>query len=87
MATGGLEKRIHVWDTRTREHIAAFPGHRGAVTGLAFRDGSLELYSASHDRTVKVWSLNDMAYVDTLFGHQARGCFRRFVLVCFFHKY
>jgi WD40 repeat protein len=40
------------------------------VTGLAFRPGSHTLYSCSYDRSVKIWSLDDAAYVDTLFGHQ-----------------
>jgi len=41
------------------------------VTCLAFREGTHELFSGSLDRSVKLWSLDDMAYVDTLFGHQA----------------
>lgn len=70
--TGGADKRVHVWDTRSRTHVTAFAGHRGAVTGLAFRHGTGQLFSCSEDRTVKIWSLDDMAYVDTLFGHQDR---------------
>jgi len=41
------------------------------VSSLAFRDGTHTLYSAAYDRTIKIWSLDDAAYVDTLFGHQA----------------
>lgn len=41
-----------------------------AITGLAFREGEATLYSASFDRSVKIWSLSEMAYVDTLYGHQ-----------------
>ena len=48
-----------------------FPGHKDAVTGLAFREGTQQLFSASLDRTVKIWSLAERAYVDTLYGHQA----------------
>lgn len=48
-----------------------FSHHRDIVTGLAFRDGTHELYSGSFDRTVKIWSLDDRAYVDTLYGHQS----------------
>ena len=70
--TGGADKRVHVWDTRSMTHVTAFAGHRGAVTGLGFRHGTGQLFSCSEDRTVKVWSLDDMAYVDTLFGHQDR---------------
>ena len=49
----------------------SFPGHKDAVTGLAFREGTHQLFSASLDRSLKLWSLDDMAYVDTLFGHQS----------------
>ena len=51
--------------------LQAFPGHKDAVTGLAFRDGTHQLFSCSLDRSIKIWSLDDMAYVDTLFGHQS----------------
>ena len=37
----------------------------------AFRDKSHELFSGSHDRTVRVWNLDQMAFVEQLFGHQA----------------
>lgn len=43
---------------------------RDAVTALAFRDGTHTLLSGSLDRTVKLWSCDDRAYMDTLFGHQ-----------------
>lgn len=44
--------------------------HRAAVNGLVFRRGTNQLYSCSSDRTVKLWSLDELAYVETLFGHQ-----------------
>lgn len=40
------------------------------VTGLVFRQNSHTLYSCSKDCSVKVWSLNEMSYVETLYGHQ-----------------
>ncbi len=49
----------------------AYPGHRDVVTGLAFREGTHTLISSSYDRTLKLWSLDDSMYVDTLYGHQA----------------
>ena len=36
------------------------------LQGLAFRKGSHDLFSTSHDRSVKVWNLDEMAYVETL---------------------
>lgn len=71
LATGGGDKKLHIYDARSHTFIRSFPGHKDAITGLAFRPGTRELYSGSLDRSVKLWSLDDMAYVDTLFGHQA----------------
>ena len=50
--------------------LQSLPGHRDAISGLAFRQGTHELYSCAFDRTVKLWSCDDATYVDTLFGHQ-----------------
>lgn len=49
----------------------AFPGHRGPVSCLTFRQGTSELFSGSFDRTVKIWNAEDRAYISTLFGHQS----------------
>ena len=45
--------------------------HRSAVSALSFRLGSCELFSASHDRTVKLFDAASKSYVETLFGHTA----------------
>lgn len=71
LATGGLDRHVHLWDTRTREHVQAFPGHRGPVSCLTFRQGTSQLFSGSFDRTIKSWNAEDRTYLDTLFGHQS----------------
>jgi len=40
------------------------------VEGLAFRRGTHDLYSASFDRTVKVWNISESGifYVETLYA-------------------
>ena len=40
------------------------------VQSIAFRLGTTELYSSSFDRTVKVFDLSTLSYIETLFGHQ-----------------
>ncbi|KAI2473761.1 WD40 repeat-like protein [Annulohypoxylon bovei var. microspora] len=70
LVTGGADKRLIVYDAKSLKPLRVFMHHRDAVTGLAFRRGTNQLYSASKDRTVKVWSLDELAYVETLFGHQ-----------------
>ncbi|KAK3325574.1 WD40-repeat-containing domain protein [Apodospora peruviana] len=70
VVTGGTDKRLVVHDAETLTPLRAFTQHRDAVTGLAFRRGTNQLFSSSKDRTVKVWSLDELAYVETLFGHQ-----------------
>ncbi|PKU69362.1 U3 snoRNP-associated protein-like YAOH [Dendrobium catenatum] len=71
LASGGLDRDVHLWDTRTREHIQAFRGHRGPVTCLTFRQGTPQLFSGSFDRTIKLWNVEDRTHMDNLFGHQS----------------
>ena len=44
--------------------------HLDTVTTLAFRGKTNQLFSGSKDRTIKIYSLDELAYVETLFGHQ-----------------
>ncbi|KAI3876414.1 hypothetical protein MKX03_024283 [Papaver bracteatum] len=69
LAAGGLDSHVHLWDTRTRQHIQAFPGHGGPVSCLPFREGASQLISGSYDRTIKLWNVEDRASMDTLYGH------------------
>ena len=75
LATGGLDKRIVVWDVasdgpKTLKPVKVFKHHRDSILSLSFRRGTNQLFSASADRTIKTWSLDNMVYIETLFGHQ-----------------
>ena len=74
LAAGGTGRAVHVWDLRAggqARHLGAMPGHRACITSCAFREGTAELFTGSADRTIKIWNLAEMAYVDTLYGHGA----------------
>lgn len=65
-STGPVSNSCYVY-----KQEGVFTQHRGAVLALAFRRDTATLYSASADRTVKIWSVAPgLAQVDTLFGHQ-----------------
>jgi ribosomal RNA-processing protein 9 len=70
LATGGLDKRLVIWDALTLKPLRVFFQHRDSVMGVSFRRNTHTLYSASADRTIKIFSLDEMTYVETLFGHQ-----------------
>lgn len=70
VATGGKDNRIVVWNSETLEPLKIFKQHRSPVMGLVFRRNTNQMYSCSADRTVKSWSLDELAYIETLFGHQ-----------------
>lgn len=68
VATGGADKRLIIWSADKLKPLRVFTQHRDAVTSLAFRRGTNQLYSSSADRTVKIW--DELSYIETLFGHQ-----------------
>ncbi len=53
-------------DTFLIDFFSIMLGHRAGISGLVFRRGTHTLYSASMDRTVKIWNLDEMSYVETL---------------------
>jgi ribosomal RNA-processing protein 9 len=70
LATGDENARLVIWDAETLTPRKLFTQHRAAITSLSFRRGTEQLFSASADRTIKIWSASELAYIETLFGHQ-----------------
>ncbi|KIK60314.1 hypothetical protein GYMLUDRAFT_167584 [Collybiopsis luxurians FD-317 M1] len=88
LASGSMDKCAGVWDARICRWITGFT-HKDSVSSLSFRTNTNSasasssahtLYTASFDRTVKLWTLpadspvssQNMGYIETLFGHQDR---------------
>ncbi|KAI8868899.1 WD40 repeat-like protein, partial [Ramicandelaber brevisporus] len=73
LASGGADHRICLWDTGEEFlPVKVFQQHRDAITSLVFqrRTDNGVLYSASADRTIKLWNTDELGYIETLFGHQ-----------------
>jgi ribosomal RNA-processing protein 9 len=74
---GRRDATVAVYDIRlsaskTAPSLATtFKGHKGPVTCLAFRTQSNQLFSGSEDRCIRHYSLDEMTYMETLYGHQA----------------
>lgn len=80
LAVGGRDNCVRIFDIRTigkrtspdaASPVTTFEGHKKAVTSLAFRSRTLDLYSGSEDRCIRRHDLNAMTYVETLYGHQS----------------
>uniref|UniRef100_A0A182SBC8 Uncharacterized protein n=1 Tax=Anopheles maculatus TaxID=74869 RepID=A0A182SBC8_9DIPT len=65
-------EEIKVLDGISLTQQNTLKGHSKPVTGVVFRRNSYQLFSCSADRTVKVWSLDEMVYIETLYGHQSQ---------------
>lgn len=66
LAVSDRSHKIFVYDPTTLKKLHTFEGHRGVVTGVVFRKDTHQMFSSSEDRSVKVWSLDEMVYVETL---------------------
>jgi len=70
IASGGRDNFVRIYDSRSDSEIKCFAGHRDAVSSLCFQKDTYTLFSGSFDRCVKHWDLNEMGYIETVFGHQ-----------------
>lgn len=77
LAAGQRDAKVKIYDVRVAgkssggKLVTTFRGHKGPITSLAFRPNTLQLFTASDDRCLRHHNLEEMAYVETLYGHQA----------------
>eukprot|EP01083_Nonionella_stella_P042403 114556_1 len=73
VATGAGDNTVKIWDLRRKEAKYTMAAHAKDVSAVKFQpsDGKF-LVTASHDRTVKVWSGRDFKPLKTLLGHEDR---------------
>lgn len=66
LAVTDKSHKIFIYDPLTLKKLHTFEGHRGIVTSIVLRKDTHQMFSCSEDRSVKVWSLDEMVYVETL---------------------
>lgn len=72
-AVGRRDSTVCIYDIRSSSKtslVKTFSGHKGPITSLSFRTKSLQLFSGSEDRCIRHYNLNEMMYIETLYGHQ-----------------
>mmetsp|Transcript_20914 Transcript_20914/g.23377 ORF Transcript_20914/g.23377 Transcript_20914/m.23377 type:complete len:537 (+) Transcript_20914:116-1726(+) len=70
-AVGRRDATVCIYDIRAKSSLVkTFTGHKGPVTCLSFQTQSLQLFSGSEDRCIRHYNLNEMMYIETLYGHQ-----------------
>ncbi len=58
IAIGDGKGGLVVWDARVRKPLRELVWHLNRVTGVGFRNGASQLWSASADRTFVLWDLD-----------------------------
>jgi len=70
-ASGGEDRMVRVWDTRTGQPLATLMGHTSMIRGLALSEDGQLVASCSLDGTVKLWDWKIGRALRTLRGHPA----------------
>jgi centriolar protein POC1 len=55
----GSDKKIKIWDVRSKRLIQHYDAHADTVTGISFHPSGNYLLSSSNDNTLKLWDLRE----------------------------
>ncbi|KAF9428973.1 Pre-mRNA-processing factor 19 [Podila epigama] len=64
--TGTADGSVKIWDVRTKDAVASFDGHTGAVKAIAFSENGYLMAAAGQDNTVSIWNLRTLDIVQKL---------------------
>lgn len=68
----GVDQVVRLWDWRAPSKsscTAKLLGHQGTVNAVAVEPDGKQIYTASDDKSLKVWDLTARRETDTLLGH------------------
>lgn len=71
IASGGPERVVRIWDSRSGGSITKFAGHTDLIRDILVNQNGDTVMSASADQTVKVWSLTAGRCLHTFTMHNA----------------
>lgn len=71
LVSGGQDKEIKIWCTKTKQLLKVLKGHTQAIHSLCFKNHSYEFYSASKDGQLKSWDADQKGGLESFFGHRS----------------
>ncbi|KAG0267246.1 Pre-mRNA-processing factor 19 [Mortierella polycephala] len=64
--TGTADSAVKIWDVRSKEAVASFEGHTGAVKTMTFSENGYLMAAAGEDNEVSIWNLRTLEIVQKL---------------------
>ena len=68
LASASKDSTVRVWHTTSKRLEIVLSGHTGAVSCVLW-GGTGNIYTTSHDQTIKLWDANNGSLLDTLTAH------------------
>ncbi|KAI7820837.1 WD40-repeat-containing domain protein [Gamsiella multidivaricata] len=62
----GTTETVKIWDVRTKEAVASFDGHVGAVKTMTFSENGYLMAAAGENNEVSIWNLRTLEIVQKL---------------------
>jgi WD40 repeat protein len=70
VASGSDDKKIKIWDIRSKRLIQHYDAHASSVSSISFHPSGNYLLSSGLDGLVKIWDLKLGQIIYTLHGHE-----------------
>ena len=69
IASGGADKKVHLWNAHTGQRIRSFEGHEAFIRSVVFHPDNQTVISGSADKTIRIWEISTGRETVNLEGH------------------